>query len=83
MLANAKSSKSLVFIFGFSFLISVLCLVGLWKLITRFIDDREKPVDLFLTIKRSKFDELKASSEAFTNKLLNKILGMKKQKKNP
>ena len=75
VIANAKSSKSLVFIFGFSFLISVLCLIGLWKLITRFIDDREKPVDLFLTIKRTKFDELKASSEAFTNKLLNKCFG--------
>lgn len=75
VLENADSSKSLVFIFGFSFLISAICLFGLWKLITRFIEDREKPVDLFLTIKKQKFEELKSSSESFTNKLLNKFFG--------
>ena len=75
VLDNAKSSKTLVFIFGFSFLLSAICLFGLWKLITRFIDDREKPVDLFLTIKKKKFEELKNASESFTNKLLNKFFG--------
>lgn len=69
VLDNAKSSKSLVFIFGFSFLISLLCLIGLWQLITRFIEDREKPVDLFLTIKKGKFEELKNASESFTSSI--------------
>ena len=75
VLENAKSKKVLVFIFGFSFLISAIFLFVLWKLITRFIDDREKPVDLFLTIKKGKFEELKNASDSFTNKLLNKFFG--------
>ena len=75
VLNNAKSKKPLAFIFGFSFLITVVCLILLWKLIIRFIDDREKPVDLFLTIKKKKFEELKNASESFTNKLLNKFFG--------
>ena len=69
------SNRSLVVIFIFSFLLSILSLFALWKLITRFIDDREKPVDLFLTIKKTKFEELKNSSENFINKLLNKFFG--------
>ena len=69
------SNQSLVVIFIFSFLISIMSLFALWKLITRFIDDREKPVDLFLTIKKKKFEELKNSSENFINKLLNKFFG--------
>ena len=75
VLANAKSKQILIFIFGFSFLISVIFLFILWKLITRFIEDREKPVDLFLTIKKKKFEELKNASDSFTNKLLNKFFG--------
>jgi hypothetical protein len=47
----------------------------MWKLISRLIDDREKPVDLFLTIKKKKFEELKSTSETFLNKLLNKFFG--------
>ncbi len=46
----------------------------MYKLICKFIDDREKPVDLFLTIKK-KFEELKLISETFLNKLLNKFFG--------
>ena len=72
---HAKMSKLILFFFIFSFFTSILSLLVLWKLITKFIDDREKPIDLFLTIKKKKFEELKNSSESFVNKLLNKFFG--------
>ena len=72
---NTVSNKILSIIFGFSFIISIVALFVFWKLIIRFIDDREKPVDLFLTIKKKKFEELKTASENFINKLLNKFFG--------
>ena len=73
--SHAKMSKLVLFIFIMSFIISILSLIVLWKLITKFINDREKPIDLFLTIKKKKFEELKNSSESFVNKLLNKFFG--------
>ena len=39
----------------------------------RLDNDREKPVNLFLTIKNKVFEDLKNSSENFSNKLLNKF----------
>ena len=39
-------------------------------------NDREKPINLFLTIKNSVFEDLKNSAENFSNKLLNKIFGV-------
>lgn len=44
-------------------------------LIDRIILERERPVDLFFTIRKNKFEELKASAEGFLNKLLNKFYG--------
>lgn len=61
---------TLLYIFGFSFLISLVSLIAFKKYLNKFVDDQEKPVDLFLTIKKQKFEELKYSSEAFLNKLL-------------
>jgi hypothetical protein len=58
-----------------SFLVSLISIIGFRYLFNKFIDDREKPVDLFLTIRKQKFEELKYSSEAFLNKLLNKFFG--------
>ena len=43
---------------------------------TSLDNDREKPINLFLTIKKNIFEELKNSSENFSNKLLNKIFGV-------
>ena len=40
-----------------------------------FSSDREKPINLFLTIKKKIFEELKNASEGFSNKLLNKFFG--------
>ena len=38
-------------------------------------NDREKPINLFLTIKKNIFEDLQSSSENFSNKLLNKVFG--------
>ena len=72
---EAKSPSILLIIFVLSFVIVIIELFVIWKLISKFIDDREKPVDLFLTIKKKKFEELKSTSETFLNKLLNKFFG--------
>ena len=72
---EAKTPLLLLIIFILSFVVLVLISFIMWKLISRFIDDREKPVDLFLTIKKKKFEELKSTSETFLNKLLNKFFG--------
>ncbi len=72
---EAKSPFILLIIFILSFIFVIIDLIIMWKLISKFIDDREKPVDLFLTIKKKKFEELKATSENFLNKLLNKFFG--------
>ena len=36
-------------------------------------NDREKPINLFLTIKKNIFEDLQSSSENFSNKLLNNV----------
>ena len=38
-------------------------------MMTKLDDDREKPINLFLTIKKKVFEDLKSSSENFSNKL--------------
>jgi len=62
-------------IFAFSFVISIISIIIIKQLLNQFITEREKPIDLFLSIKKNKFEELKVSSEAFLNKLLNQIYG--------
>ena len=56
---------------GFSFLIMIFLL----KLLSKLSLDREKPINLFLTLKRKVFENLKLSAENFSNKLLNKFFG--------
>ena len=40
-----------------------------------FVHDREKPINLFFTIKKNVFEDLKNTAEVFSNKLLNKFFG--------
>ena len=68
-------TKNIV-IFSVSLFISCIYLALFWKLMTSLDNDREKPINLFLTIKKNIFEELKNSSENFSNKLLNKIFGV-------
>ena len=80
-------SKSLriksISIFSVSLVISILFLYIFYKLMLRLDNDREKPVNLFLTIKNKVFEDLKNSSENFSNKLLNKIFGAEENEEEP
>jgi hypothetical protein len=72
---NTKKQIIIIIIFVVSFLLAIAGLILMWNLLLRFIEDREKPIDLFLTIKKKIFEELKNSSENFGNKLLNRFFG--------
>ena len=75
IIQTTKFPFVILILFILSFIFVLIDLFSMYKLICKFIDDREKPVDLFLTIKKKKFEELKLISETFLNKLLNKFFG--------
>ena len=54
---------------------SIIILILLIILLSKFYFDREKPINLFLSLKKQVFENLKASAENFSNKLLNKFFG--------
>jgi hypothetical protein len=56
-------------------LLSIIILVVFLKLLSIFSIDRERPINLFLTIKKRVFENLKNSADTFSNKLLNKFFG--------
>jgi hypothetical protein len=74
-----ESSKNPCFIckimIFFSLIITLIYLFIFWRIMQIFIYDREKPINLFLTIKKNIFEGLKNSVENFSNKLLNKFFG--------
>jgi ABC-type multidrug transport system fused ATPase/permease subunit len=57
------------------FIISFIILIIFLKLLSRFSLDREKPINLFLTLKKAVFENLKNAAENFSNKILNKFFG--------
>ena len=61
--------------FCISMVVSLIYIIFFWKMMTKLDNDREKPVNLFLTIKKKVFEDLKNSAENFSNKLLNKFFG--------
>ena len=69
-----KSSISYILLVS-SFIVTIISLIAIYKLLIIFSTDREKPINLFLTIKKNLFEELKNASESFSNKLLNKFFG--------
>jgi len=69
-----KSTLSYILLIT-SFILTFLCLFLIYKLLLIFSKDREKPINLFLTIKKNIFEDLKNASEGFSNKLLNKFFG--------
>ena len=73
---NTKYSilKNIV-IFVSTVFVCCLCLILYWKMMTKLDNDREKPINLFLSIKKKVFEDLKTSSENFSNKLLNNFFG--------
>ena len=54
---------------------AVIIFIVFLKLISIFSIDRQKPINLFLTIKKRVFENLKNSADLFSNKLLNKFFG--------
>jgi len=60
-------------IFFVSLVISIIYLIIFYRMMVNLEKDREKPLNLFLTIKNKIFEDLKNSSENFSNKLLNKF----------
>ena len=58
-----------------SFVFAIIFLVLIWYLLSYLILERQKPINLFLTIKKRIFEDLKNASESFSNKLLNKQMG--------
>ena len=55
--------------------ISFIIIIVVLKLLSIFSLDREKPINLFLTLKKVVFENLKNSAENFSNQLLNKFFG--------
>ena len=70
----SKSTISYILLAS-SFILTIISLIALYNLLIIFSNDREKPINLFLTIKKNLFEELKNASETFSNKLLNKFFG--------
>jgi len=64
-----------IIIFLISVFISFIYLFIFYKMMNKLDNDREKPINLFLTIKKNIFEDLQSSSENFSNKLLNKVFG--------
>ena len=62
-----------MYIIIFSIILFIIAIFIFLKLLSKFSLEREKPINLFLTIKKSTFENLKNSAENFSNKLLNKF----------
>jgi len=62
-----KYSLINIIIFFVIFIGSIIHTFVFWKMMTKLDDDREKPINLFLTIKKKVFEDLKSSSENFSN----------------
>ena len=80
--SKSLRTKCIIF-FSISLLISIIFLYIFYKLMLRLEIDREKPINLFLTIKNKVFEDLKNSSENFSNKLLNKFFGVDENEEEP
>ena len=72
---SSKNSIVGTITFYSSFILAIICLSIIWNLLNHFLQERQRPINLFLTIKKQIFEDLKNASEAFSNKLLNKLLG--------
>ena len=72
---SSKTAIISTITFYLSFVFIIIFLVIIWNLLAHFLIERQKPINLFLTIKKNIFEDLKNASETFSNKLLNKQIG--------
>ena len=72
---SSKNPITCTITFYSSFVFSIIFLIFIWNLLSNFLIERQKPINLFLTIKKQIFEDLKNASETFSNKLLNKLIG--------
>ena len=72
---SSKTSIAGNITFYSSFILTITFLIIIWRLLTIFLMERQKPINLFLTIKKQIFEDLKNASDDFSNKLLNKLFG--------
>ena len=73
-----ESSKTAILstiTFYASFFFVIIFLIIIWHIISGFLIERQRPINLFLTIKKQIFEDLKNASDTFSNKLLNKLMG--------
>ena len=56
-------------------LVSIAIFIFFIKFLMIFLIERERPINLFLTLKKKVFESLKNAAESFSNKILNKIFG--------
>ena len=75
ILNDCNISNIIIAMFILSFILTFFFGFFSYKAITKFLNDGTRPVDLIMTIKKSRFEDLKLSCETFMNKLLNKFLG--------
>ena len=64
------------------FFVSIIICVIFAKYLMNFVIEREKPINLFLTLKKKVFENLKNGAENFSNKLLNKVMGNEEDDEN-
>ena len=72
---SSKTAIISTITFYLSFVLSIIFLSFIWYLLADFLIERQKPINLFLTIKKNIFEDLKNASETFSNNLLNKQIG--------
>ena len=72
---SSKTSIIGTIVFYSSFVLSIVFLSIIWNLLSIFLLEIQKPINLFLTIKNRIFENLREASESFSNKLLNKLIG--------
>ena len=75
ILNTSKVNTYMILIFIFSFIFCILYIILYYKLLQIFLKEGTRPVDLILTIKKSRFEDMKIICENYMNTLMNKFLG--------
>ena len=72
---ESKINIQLILLFAFSFIFCFVYIIIYYKFLVIFIKERTRPIDLILTIKKKRFEDMKTICENYMNTLMNKFLG--------